>query len=510
MKKAVTLLIVFTLIFGAVDSAMAFMYYSLDAPSTPGITSNSIIDIGHNSIGIWLGTANGASFSEDTAATWRTYMDPPLPSVQISALAASTYHDTTYMWTTTTHTDRIQGDTYPFGDGLIMTKNNGEDWDTVRTPEQCYGYGKLSYDLAMYRNHIYSACFYGGLIRSTNNGANWYPLYLSSSDSLDYSLKSYDLLTNRYFSVKVDTSLAPETISVWGGTAKGLNRFIFTHYDNPSPLVKQDTAIQYYYNLSDTLVPTQNLLPGNFVVGIGVHQIDTTTYIWAACRPGGGDSGQKYAIAYSADHGVTWITSLEVPAWDFAFNGDTTFVSFGDYGIPSYGYGLAILVRDSSGEYSDVQIVREMTDSTGMKKYFNSPFYCVDYYAGQIWAGGADGTVRSTNGGQDWTVYRSQIDPDNYYAYPSPFSPYTTERYGTTIHYKLDNPSNVTIKIFDFNLDLVKTVIDNQNRAGSQEYDIDIWDGKNDVGDYVANGIYFFNIKLSTGPSWWGKVAVVK
>jgi hypothetical protein len=508
MKKSVTLLIVLLMIFGAAGQSLALMNYTLDEPYTPGITSNSIIDIGHNAAGIWLGTANGASFSEDTAASWRTYMEPPLPSIQVSALAAGALNDTTYMWVTTTHTDRIQGDTYPFGDGLIMTKNNGEDWDTLRTPEQCSGYGKLSYDLAMYRNHIYSACFYGGLIRSTNNGRNWYALYLSANDSLDYGLRNYDLLTNRYFSVKVDTTLAPETISVWGGTAKGINRFIFTHYDNPA--VKQDTAIQYYYNLSDTTVPTENLLPGNFVVGIGVNKIDTTTYIWAACRPGGGDTGQKYAIAYSTNYGVTWTTSLEIPAWDFAFNGDTTFVAFGDNYVPDYGYGLAILVRDDSGRYSDVEIVREMTDASGMKKYFNSPFYCVDYYAEQIWAGGADGTVRSTNGGQDWTVYRSQIDSADYYAYPSPFSPYTTDRFGTTIHYRLDNPANVTIKIFDFNLDLVKTVLDNQSRIGNQEYEIDIWDGKNDVGDYVANGIYFFNIKLSTGENWWGKVAVVK
>lgn len=508
MTKIGKFIITLTLMIGMAGSAFALMNYTLDEPYTPGITSNSVIDIAHNADGIWLGTANGVSFSDDTAATWRSYIDPPLPSIQVSALAASTWHDTTYMWVTTTHTDRIQGDTYPFGDGLILTRDNGAHWDTTRTPEQCSRYGKLSYDLAMYRNHIYSACFYGGLIRSTNNGKNWYPFYLNSNDSLDYVAGTYTQLTNRYFSVKVDTTLAPDTISVWAGSAKGIIRYIFAHYD--SVLLKQDTAIQHYYNLSDTLFPTEYLLPGNFVVGIGVHKIDTTSYIWAACRPGGGDSGQKYAIAYSTNYGNTWTTVMEIPAWDFSFNGDTTFVAFGDYYVPSYGYGLAILVRDSTGTYNAADIVREATDINGDRRYFNSPFYSVDYYAGQIWAGGSDGTLRSTNGGVDWNVYRSQIDSTNHYAYPSPFSPYTTERGGTTIHYMLDNPANVTIKIFDFNIDLVKTVIDNQNRDGDREYDSDIWDGKNDAGDYVANGVYFYNIKLSTGQSWWGKVAVVK
>lgn len=509
MTKIAKCLFVVALMAVMANSTNALMNYTLDEPYTPGITSNSVIDIAHNAGGIWLGTANGASFSEDTGAFWRTYMDPPLPTIQVSALAANTWNDTSYMWVTTTHTDRIQGDTYPFGDGLVLTKDNGINWDTTTfKPPQCSGYGKLSYDLAMYRNHIYSACFYGGLIRSTNNGRNWYPLYLNSNDSLDYAAGTFTQLTNRYFSVKVDATLAPDTISVWAGSAKGIIRYIFAHYDNT--LVKQDTAIQHYFNLSDTLFPTEYLLPGNFVVGIGIHQIDTTSYIWAACRPGGGDSGQKYAVAYSTNYGVTWTTALEVPAWDFAFSGDTTFVAFGDYGISSYGYGLAIMVRDSAGQYSDIDIIREVTDVNGVKKYFNSPFYCVDYYAGQIWAGGSDGTIRSTNGGQAWDVYRSQIDSTNHYAYPSPFSPHTTERSGTTIHYMLENPANVTIKIYDFNIDLVKTVIDNQNRAGGREYDIDVWNGKNDAGDYVANGIYFYNIKLSTGQSWWGKVAVVK
>ena len=488
----------------------ALMSYTLDYPYYPGITSNSIIDIAHNTNGIWLGTGAGASFSGDSGTNWQTYNEsPPLPGLQISALATGTHNDTSYMWVSASHSERIQGDSYPFGDGLVLTKDNGQNWDSVRTPEQCSSYGKLSYDLDIYRNHVYSACFYGGLIRSTNNGRSWQSLFLNSADSLDYSLESYLRLTNRYFSVKVDATLAPETISVWGGSALGINRFIFTNYD--STRFKQDTSYQIYFNAQDTTIPDDRRLPGNFVVALGVNKIDTVSYLWAACRPGGGDAGQRYGVAYSKDRGRTWQTDLELPAWDFAFSGDTVFVAFGDFNVPSSGYGLAYAVRDTdSNDYTNWQIVREMVDATGYLKYFNSPFYAVDIVDGTIWAGGADGTAKSTDGGSNWVVYRSQIDADEHFAYPSPFSPYASERQAATIHYKLPQTADVTLKIYDFNLDLVKTILENQSRPGDIEIDTDLWDGKNDKGIVVANGVYFYNIKLSTGQSWWGKVVIIK
>jgi len=247
-------------------------------------------------------------------------------------------------------------------------------------------------------------------------------------------------------------------------------------------------------------------------VSLGINKIDTTTYIWAACRPGGGDAGQKYAVAYSTNYGHTWAIALGKPAWDIAFSGDTVLIAFGDYILPDYGYGLAMMVRNpSTGLYGDLHIIDEdLVDSTGNNKYLNSPFYTVDIVNGQIWAGGAEGAVRSANGGQSWSIYRSELYPEDHYAYPSPFSPYVTEREGTTIHYKMPETANVTIKIYDFNLDLVKTVIDGISRADGRECDVDIWDGRNERGDVVANGVYFYNIKLSTGQSWWGKVAMIK
>ena len=51
-------------------------------------------------------------------------------------------------------------------------------------PEQSAYYGKLAYDLAAYDSIAYAACFYGGLIRSTDWGTTWTNLYPSQLDTI--------------------------------------------------------------------------------------------------------------------------------------------------------------------------------------------------------------------------------------------------------------------------------------------------------------------------------------
>jgi flagellar hook assembly protein FlgD len=43
---------------------------------------------------------------------------------------------------------------------------------------------------------------------------------------------------------------------------------------------------------------------------------------------------------------------------------------------------------------------------------------------------------------------------------------------------------------------------------GGKEYD-EIWDGKNDQGNMVANGTYFFKLEAQ-GQTEWGKIVVIK
>lgn len=90
----------------------------------------------------------------------------------------------------------------------------------------------------------------------------------------------------------------------------------------------------------------------------------------------------------------------------------------------------------------------------------------------------------------------------------------------TTFAYNLSEDDNVTIDIFDYNMDHVVRIIDDEPRnAGinrtsgrSTVPSQDTWDGtvNNSGGRIVAPGVYFFRVKTKEGKRAFGKVIVAK
>ena len=70
--------------------------------------------------------------------------------------------------------------------------------------------------------------------------------------------------------------------------------------------------------------------------------------------------------------------------------------------------------------------------------------------------------------------------------YPNPFNP-TTE-----IAYSLPEASKVTLKIYNITGQLVKTLVNDYKEAGNYKV---IWDGRNNSGQKVAAGVYFYQIR---------------
>jgi hypothetical protein len=79
--------------------------------------------------------------------------------------------------------------------------------------------------------------------------------------------------------------------------------------------------------------------------------------------------------------------------------------------------------------------------------------------------------------------------------------------------------TKVTIRVFDFNMDLVRTIIENRVRQpGSQGGPLgrstveseDSWDGTNGRGRPVAPGVYYYKITTSTGERSFGKIVVAR
>ena len=71
--------------------------------------------------------------------------------------------------------------------------------------------------------------------------------------------------------------------------------------------------------------------------------------------------------------------------------------------------------------------------------------------------------------------------------YPNPFNPWTT------IEFEMPMEENVTIKIYDINGRLIKTLLDEKKPLGIHSV---IWDGKNNSGNNVATGTYFYQIQM--------------
>jgi len=92
------------------------------------------------------------------------------------------------------------------------------------------------------------------------------------------------------------------------------------------------------------------------------------------------------------------------------------------------------------------------------------------------------------------------------YAAPNPFSPARDER--ARLVYSLARSAQVTIDIYDFASRHVRTLILGATREGPGNHG-DNWDGRDDDGAIVANGVYFFRVETSAGNQAFGKVVVL-
>ena len=70
--------------------------------------------------------------------------------------------------------------------------------------------------------------------------------------------------------------------------------------------------------------------------------------------------------------------------------------------------------------------------------------------------------------------------------YPNPFNP------TTTISYSIKNPGQVELNIYNVLGQNVRTLVNEYQNAGTYST---CWNGRNDSGDEVATGIYFYRIK---------------
>ncbi len=72
--------------------------------------------------------------------------------------------------------------------------------------------------------------------------------------------------------------------------------------------------------------------------------------------------------------------------------------------------------------------------------------------------------------------------------YPNPFNP------STAISFVLDRDEPVTLKIYNSNGQLIRTLLEHKHLIKGNRYRF-LWQGRNDFGNPVASGVYFFRLK---------------
>jgi hypothetical protein len=141
-------------------------------------------------------------------------------------------------------------------------------------------------------------------------------------------------------------------------------------------------------------------------------------------------------------------------------------------------------------------------------------FYAAAASGNFVWIGSEQGIARLEETGSmwdgNWKVYIAAPATNEVYAFPNPFNPRVDGK--ITFKYDTNNKSeNVTIRIFDFGMNYLRTVIQNAPRKlADSDPPYDNWDGKDDSGNYVVNGVYFYRVDVGSNDPFFGKIIVIK
>ena len=402
----------------------------------------------------------------------------------------------------------------PFGEGFFRSL-------PVTVPE-----ANVTYDAFLYGDYLWTASWAGGLRRFHLDNQNWevIPMPMDQQDSLSFCsgfdetddlgrniLPGYYLNprdpadggnhNHKAFSVLVNGD------TVWAGTANGINRGIMINeWQEVTPgsfqLFNCIEWVHYTYQNAD--------LSGNFVVGLAKQFWNGGTTIWAATM-NADTPGEVRGLSYTRDGGLTWKTTLlgeriyNITAKDslvLASSQSGLWKSFDGENWALYNPAIDTTFMAQSEILTDIVYTSVIDDR---KEDVSS-----------LWVGTSDGAALSTDlQGSSWTIFQTEYDSTEFYAYPNPFSPLNHNQMGNEGYVRFHTGtiinSQVELDIFNFAMEKVfQTNFDLNAYDGALK-----WNGRDMNGILVDNGVYFIRMKyaplVNRSPQYfWDKLIVVK
>jgi len=402
----------------------------------------------------------------------------------------------------------------PFGEGFFRSL-------PVTVPE-----ANVTYDAFLYGDYLWTASWAGGLRRFHLDNRNWevIPMPMDQQDSLSFCsgfdetddlgrniLPGYYLNprdpadggnhNHKAFSVLVNGD------TLWAGTANGINRgIIINEWQEVTPgnfqLFNCIEWVHYTYQNAG--------LSGNFVVGLAKQLWNGGTTIWAATM-NADTPGEIRGLSYTRDGGLTWGTTLlgeriyNITAKDslvLASSQSGLWKSYDGENWALYSPAIDTTFMAQSEILTDI-VYTSVID----ERKINVP---------SLWVGTSNGAALSTDlQGSSWTIFQTEYDSTEFYAYPNPFSPLNHNQMGNEgyVRFHTGTIINTQVELDIFNFAMEKVFQDN--------FDLNLydgalkWNGRDMNGVFVDNGVYFIRMKYASSVNkspqyFWDKLIVVK
>lgn len=489
-------------------------------PNTPLPLTNSINDILVRHDSVWLGTESGLSLTVNGGISWTNFSNTgTFDNKGISAIAI----DNNYIWVAIGYTTNKNGESFQTGGGLHYSTDRGLTWSFIPQPKDSgtvdtlmYGNNRIralditvtpqniTFDIALTKNTVWITSWAGMLRKSTDLGNTWTRVILppdnldsiKPTDSLNYAFDLSNSAGKLGLSANNNHLLfsvyASDDTTIWAGTAGGINKSTdggiswrkFSHQNQAHPI------------------------SGNFVVALKEQRWNNRRIMWAA-TVNANDPDEIKGVSYSEDAGETWKTAL---LGEWAHN-----IAVNDSGNVVYVATDNGLFRSS--DFGETWIKSgSIYDPTNLQRFASSVCYGVGIQGDTVWFGGPEGIAYTIDSpsqqfGSIWHIFRTanQVGTKNItYAFPNPFAPSNEPvRLHYSLHADLTGTQVVSIRIFDYAMLPVRTLIQNASRFNGKEYD-EIWDGKNDNHTLVVNGVYFYRVDVGNHTPIWGKIMVLR
>lgn len=471
------------------------------------IPSNSVSHIAIRGNTIWIGTSKGLARSSDGGQTWERFNRTP-GFVSKGIFAVALRGDS--VWVSTGYTKDVDGQSIQTGSGYTYSIDNGSTWtaqpqtldaradsfvtygiNTIKflpivVPEQ-----NVTFDIALSSGTAWISSWSSGVRKTTDRGATWKRIPLPSK--VMSSIAPTDTLVNYSIDPRHDNNYLAFSVytqsddTIWVGTAGGVNR-------------STDGGLSWMKFTRDT---QRESILSDWVIAIDGQRLARGTRVWTTNWPAEG-ANQQYGVSSSDDGGRTWRNHLVgYKSYGFAFKDTIAYVATEEGVFRSSDGGNA---WTRTGTIIDQRTRERITENR---------FYAVGVEGDTVYCGSSEGLLKTEDSpahpfGERWELLRSYAtlpSASATYAYPNPFSPKSE---AVRIHYSVPpTGASVTIEVFDFGMNRIRTVVKDATRQGGRELD-EIWDGTDDARQRLANGVYFYRVTLAGQEPAWGKIMVLQ